>query len=215
MAITKAQVIERVRINLDEVGVATYYSDDALNDTFLDIYDDVVCNCLPFEKSVDVNWVENRVYYNLYNTITDYMIAAAIFDNRNNRWLEGRSVRFFENLSEKWETSRGTPVYFAVLNYQYVAFYSHYATTEGSFKLFYKYRPPELTSGDDVAITDNVETLLVDGMTADLLEQSHEFTKAGIFMRRYYTSIAQERKLVAGRISPDRLIRFAQQDPRG
>lgn len=214
MALTKSQVIERVRTNLDESGVGIYYDDDSVNDSFLDIYDDVICNTLPFEKNVDVNWVGNRVYYDLYHNITDYMIALAIFDNRNNRWLESQSTVFFENLNDRWEVARGTPLYFAVVNYQYLAFYEHYATTENDFTLFYKYRPPELASGDDVKITDNSEELIVDGMTMDLLEQSDEFTKAGIFMRRYYDGLAKQRKLVAGRISPDRLIRLAMQDPR-
>lgn len=214
MGLTKAQVIERVRINLDEIGVAAHFTDASLDDTFLDIYDDVICNTLPFEKSVNVDWVGNKVYYDLYHGITDYMIALAIFDNRNNRWLESRSILFFESLNERWEVTRGTPLYFAVVNYQYVVFYNHYATTESNFTLFYKYRPPELASGGDVKITDNSEELIVDGMTMDLLEQVEEFSKAGIYMRKYYEGLAKQRKLVTGRISPDRMVRLAMHNPR-
>jgi hypothetical protein len=214
MAILKSEVISRARTNLDDAGVGVYYSADDLNDSFLDVYDDVVTQTLPFEKNVDIDWVANKVYYDLYNSVPDYILPLAIFDNNQSRWLDKRDSRFFDRADYKWETRSGIPQHFTIVNYRYIAFYPHMATATSNFTLYYKYRAPELSDSDSVDISNHNDEILVDGITVDLLEQAGEYQKAQRYMDRYFSQIKTEKKLIEGRLYPDRLRRLSDTSPR-
>lgn len=213
MALLKSDIIDRVRTNLDDEGVGTYFSDEDINDALVDIYDDIVCQSLPFEKSVSINYTENKVFYNLYNSVTDYIFPIAIYDNNASNWVKQRTVRYLEGQNSRWKESTGNPQHFTVIDYRYIAFYPHPATTAGSFTLYYKYRVAEPDLADTINISKHNDTMLIDGITSELLAQEHEFTKARGYYQDYIKSVIQERTLTEGRISPDRLFRLGANVP--
>ena len=214
MAILKSEIIERVRTNLDDAGVGIYYSMDDLNDSFMDVYDDVVTQTLPFEKNVNIAWVANKVYYDVYNLVSDYILPMAIWDIAQECWLEKRDSRYFDRIDSRWETQTGTPQYYSIVNFRYLSFYPHKSTATNSFTLYYKYRAPELADSDSVTLSNHNDIIITDGITVDLLEQAGEYSKASIYMKKYFEGIDTERKLVEGRIFPDRILQLSQKVPR-
>lgn len=212
MGLTKQEIMDRIQSNLDDANV--YYSEDDLNDSILDIYDDIVCQTLPFEKSAEVSFTGNKVFYDLYQTIPDYILPVAIYSNLTNTWLTQKNLQHLEAIDIRWEVTHGNPIYYSVVDFRKIAFYPHPSSTENSFVVYYKYRAPEADVDDILLISNHSDTLIVDGVTEDLLAQAHEFSKSSSYLEDYAKGIRQERTLIEGRSSPDRLLRLAVQDMR-
>lgn len=213
MGLNKQEIIDTIRTNLDDAGV-TYYSEESVNDSILDIYDDIVCQTLPFETSAELDYQANKVYYDLYSLINNYILPVAIYCNVTSRWLTQKSLLQLEAIDSRWEITNGNPIYYSVVDFRRIAFYPHPSTTDNSFVVYYKYRAPEADVDDIMLISNNSDILVTDGVTEDLLAQSHEFSKASSYLEDYLKGILQERILVEGRSSPDRLLRLAMQKMR-
>ena len=101
MGQTRGQIKNTVRVNLDDLGV-TFFSEDDLNDSLQDAYDDIVCLSRCIVKRVEINWIENLSYYDFAGElgITDYLATVAIFNQVTNRWLrDDLTVRDFDRIA--------------------------------------------------------------------------------------------------------------------
>jgi hypothetical protein len=214
MAISKSAIIEKVKLNLNSGGVGTYYSDEDLSDCFDDVYDDIVCHALPFEKSTEISLVGNKVYYDLYSTIQDYILPLSIYHQESNRWLVQKSERYLETINNRWEQQHGNPIYFVVIDYKYIAIYPHPKETTGTLTLYYKYRPQVHVGSDTVVLSSHSDLMFTNGMTEDLLAQGGEYQKSMSYFQEYFKQMREESDLTESRTSPDRIYRLAMQELR-
>ena len=214
MAISKSAVIDKVRLNLNSSGVGGYYSAQDMDDCFADTYDDIVCQTLPFEKDVDISLVGNRVFYDFYSIIPDYIFPLAIFHQDQNRWLTQKSERYLETINPRWEQRHGNPIHFVIIDYQYVGIYPHPSESTGTLTVYYKYRPPVHVDASSVVLSSHNDLMFTNGMTEDLLAQSGEFQKASDYFKEYMLGLQKESSLIEGRSSPDRVYRLAMQELR-
>lgn len=210
MAILKSEIIDKVKTNLNAAGLGSnYYSDEDFTDVFLDVYDDIVAQVLPFEKSVNITLTAYKVYYDLYNTIDDYILPAAIYHQDSQRWLTQRSQKYLEGIDSEWEQTKGNPYYYCVIDYRYIAIYPHPTSSGAVMKVFYKYRPPESADADLIPLSSHNDLMFADGMTEDLLAQAGEYQKAGQYFIDYIEAVRKESSLVESRTYPDRILRLS------
>lgn len=115
MGQTRGQIKTTVRNNLDDSGVS-FYSDDDLNDSLQDAYDDIACLSQCIVKTIVLQWIGDLSYYNFVEDfgITDYMATTAIFNYTTNVWLrDDLNLRDFDKIRRDWETWTGSPQFWA------------------------------------------------------------------------------------------------------
>jgi hypothetical protein len=164
-----------------------------------------------------MSWVNNLSYYNFPALgISDYLGTIAIFNNVTNLYLrDDLSIKDFDRIRRDWENWIGTPLFWApsdplriaiCAKYQVVAqsaaffaggFSSAYFidpsySSLGTFKLMYYAQAPVLQSDTDgfVGISSDMQQALTQYVTADLLEQAQEFTKASLVWDNYNENVA-------------------------
>ena len=214
MGQTRLQLKTTIRTNLDDNGV-TFYSNDDLNDSIQDAYDDVVCltQCVP-KIADNLRWKPNLVYYNPISdlAISDYLGIIAIFNYSSNRWLrDDLTLRDFDRIQRNWEVWKGTPQFWASSDPLHFAIAPTYGGTAvdgafssafsssffisvsdlfATFKLVYYTQAPAL-SGDSSTflIASDMQDLVEFYVTADMLEQAQEFGKASDWWSKYYDHI--------------------------
>jgi len=207
---TRTDLISRIRLELEDEGISYYTSQD-VNDSLQDGIDEIVSLTLPSEKVVNVNFVANKVYYNLYNSINDYLLPLAIFNNNTNRWLDFKSIKWLQERDDEWEKSNGEPEVFALLDYQWVCLYPHVTSAVGTFDLYYKFRSPRLGDSTPIEVLEFDEQILTTYVVMDLLEQAEEFTKASARADTYFRKLESIQRIVEGRSLPDRIQVLRQQ----
>jgi hypothetical protein len=216
MGQTRGQIKINVRVNLDDAGV-TFYSEQDLNDSFQDAYDDITILSQCLVKSATLSWMPNLSYYNFKTIlgVTDFLAVTAIFNYNTSRWLrDDLNIRDFDRLRRDWENWEGTPQFWAPLNQDYVAIAPRYAgstipgafnnlafsnaffigtsTNLGTFKLVYWALAPTLVSDlDTLLIASDVQDMFEFYVTADMLEQAQEFVKASEYWGKYYSSLEE------------------------
>ena len=81
MGQTRGQLKTTIRTNLDDAGVS-FYSDDDLNDSLQDAYDDVVCMSQCVTRTVVLDWISQLTYINFNSDygLNDYLATVAIFN---------------------------------------------------------------------------------------------------------------------------------------
>lgn len=212
MGLNRGQLKTNVRTNLDDEGLGTFYSEDDLNDSLQDAYDDIVVltQCIP--KTVTINWISSLSYYDFSNDcgINDYLATVAIFNNLTNRWLrDDLNLRDFDRLRRDWEIWEGTPQFWAPSDPKRIAIAPRYALSPGSFKLLYWAQAPVLATDSDILLTANdVQNLFEFYCTGDMLEQQQEFTKAAEYWEKYFNSIDEYAQRVKNNSKSDVLLRI-------
>jgi hypothetical protein len=235
MGQTRGQIKTTVRTNLNDSGV-TFWSEDDLNDSFQDAYDDVVCLSQCIVKSVVIHWIGDLSYLNFVNDygISDYLTTVAIFNNSTNLWLrDDLNLRDFDRLRRDWEFWSGTPQFWASSDPLHIAIAPKYptptngtnsvfnasafsgvffigsnATALGTFKLVYLAQAPALSDDSSTFFTaSDVQNLFEFYVTADMLEQAQEFTKATEYWEKYYSSLEEYSDRVKRNNKSDLLLR--------
>jgi hypothetical protein len=194
MGQTRGQLKATVRVNLDDAGI-TFFSENDLNDSFQDAYDDIVCltQCIP-QVADGLSWLANLCYYNPISDlgVTDYLGVIAIFNYSTNRWLrDDLTLRDFDRIQRNWENWQGTPQYWVSSDPLHFAIAPNYGSVpQGLFKLVYCATAPALI--DDTStflIASDMQDLIEFYTTADMLEQAQEYNKALDYWEKYYEHI--------------------------
>jgi hypothetical protein len=231
MSKTRGQIKTDIADNLTDLSI-NFYSDDDLNQSIQDAYDDIAILTQCVQKNVTLNWQGNLSYYNFKNLVSDYLGTIAIFNNVTNLWLfDHLSLRDFDRLRRDWEKWNGAPQFWAPSDPQRIAIAPKYAAVApngafdplsfsaafyigtvvnlGSFVLYYYAIAPTLTSDTDVfLIDDDKDQMVTQYVTGDLLEQAQEFQKAAEWMSQYYDNIQDYAVRVKARCKSDLLLRI-------
>ena len=211
MGQTRGQIKTSIRTNLNDVGV-TFYSETDLNDSFQDAYDDIICLSQCIVKSVTLNWISNLSYYDMVNDcgVTDYLGTVAIFNNTTNLWLrDDLNLRDLDRLRRDWECWSGTPQFWVTSDSNHIAIAPKLSVATGNFKLVYWATAPVLTDDSNGLLTAaDVQNLFEFYITADMLEQAQEFSKAAEFWEKYYSSLEEYSQRVKNNSKSDLLLRI-------
>lgn len=235
MSKTRGQIKADVQANLTELNLH-FYSDDDLNNSIQDAYDDIAILSQCIQKNVTLPWISNLSYYNFVQQgIGDYLGTIAIFNNVTNLWLsDDLSLKDFDRIRRDWENWVGTPQWWAPSDPQNIAIAAKYYNANisygaftstafsnafflnnsaqsglGTFKLYYWALAPQLVSDNDTfLIASDKTTAITRYVTADLLEQAQEFNKAGTFWQPYFQDIDEYSDRVKRNNKADLLLRL-------
>ena len=182
---TRDQIADLLRINLEDGGI-TYYSADDVNDSIQDGYDDiaVVSGCI--QKSADVDFIDNLTYYNFSVLISDYYTVVAIYNNTQKRWMDPTDRREMNTLRRDWETITGQPSMFFPMDSRRVMVMPRMVVASGNMTVFYRATAPTLAGGDTPLIHVDEQKLLEWYATGDLFDQAEEYIKAEIWWSKYF-----------------------------
>lgn len=203
----QSEVASRVKSNLNDAG-ATFFTVENIDQAIQDGYDTSVNLLLPLVGSKSVTLVSNLVYYDLYNTIQDYLHVLAVYNNTTDNWLDFKTIKWLESQRETWELTEGQPEVFTVLDYRYVALWPTLTAATGTLDIFFKKRGKQLISTDSIDILDIEPDLVEWFATMDGLEQVEEFEKAIIYFRQFVESIRVGQNLIAGRSRKDLVSQY-------
>ena len=231
MGQNRGQIKATVRINLADAAIS-FWSEDDLNDSFQDAYDDIVCLSQCIIKNITLQWTGQLSYYDFKNDfgVTDYLSTVAIFNYATNLWLrDDLNLRDLDRLRRDWECWIGTPQFWVSSDPKHIAIapkygpvpvlgaFNQYAFSNaffigsnslGNFKLLYWAMAPTLTSDLDSFLTaSDVQTMFEFYVTADMLEQAQEFNKAQEYWSKYYDSLEEYSERVKVNNKADLLLR--------
>lgn len=237
MGKTRGQIKADIKDNLAELNL-DFYSDDDINQSIQDAYDDIAVLTQCIQKPVTLNWISNLSYYNfqLRYQVSDYLGTIAIFNNLSNLWLrDDLSLKDFDRIRRDWENWIGTPIFWAPSDPQNIAICpkmlgaaltygafdggsflnsAYYVNNSaevniGSFILYYWATAPTLVTDNDVLlIASDQGTTITQYCTADLLEQCQEFNKAQSYWRPYFENIDEYADRVKRNCKADLLLRL-------
>lgn len=234
MGKTRGQIKADIQDNLSDLSL-NFYSDDDLNQSIQDAYDDVGILTQCIQSKVTLNWLSNLSYYNFQSLgVTDYLGTIAIFNNVTNLWLrDDLNLKDFDRIRRDWEIWIGTPQFWAPSDPNNIAIAAKYLAggnnngafdpqsfsnafyidstygTLGSFILYYFTLAPVLVSDTDTfLIASDMQTLITNYCTADLLEQAQEYSKAGTYWTKYFSDIEDYADRVKRNNKSDLLLRI-------
>lgn len=183
---TFEEIKVRVRRNLNDLGV-TFYSIVDLADSAQDAYDDIAIRSRCIRKVVEIDFDDDINYYSpLAEGVSDYLGTIGIYNNNTELWLEDNISRVqLDKLGTNWELTHGQPSHWCPSDPTYIIIYPKQLVGEGNFDLHYWATAPTVADEDTPLIATDMQKLLEFYMTADLLEQQEEFTKAQTWWKKY------------------------------
>lgn len=193
---TRDQINVDVRTNLNDLGV-TFYSEDDVNDSLQDGYDDVSVFCGCIQKTATLTLVDDTVYYDMLAAISDFFAVVAAYNNNTNRWMDFNSLKAFDSVRRDWELWTGEPLFGSISNFRYLAFIPHQPTATGTITIWYRATAPTLSGSDTPLIHTDEQYLLELYATADLLDQAEEYVKADSYWAEYFEGLIKYKKRVA------------------
>lgn len=229
---TRSQLKDDLRINLADVGI-TFFSEEDLEDSIQDAYDDIVSLTQCIQKNVTLSWIPNLVYYNFKSLLADYLGTTAIFNTQTNMFLrDDLNLRNLDQLRRDWEMWVGAPQYWVSSDPDNIVIVPHYigsftngaffsgafssaffingaTASVGTYKLFYWATAPVLSAdSDSFLLAADFEDLLEFYVTGDMLEQAEEFTKASEYWDKYYNGVTAYKDRVKRVNKSDLLLRI-------
>ena len=184
---TRDQIAARLQANLQDLGV--FYETADLNDSIQDGYSEIVSLTGCIFKAARVAQVSNLTYYDMAAYIPDFWAVTAIWNTNTKRWLTPTNIKLLDDLRNDWELANGNPFLFWPVNFRFVAFYPKLATASGYFYIFYRAQADTLSASTIPNIPEDLQGILEDYSTCDLLEQAEEFTKAKLQFTEYVKGI--------------------------
>lgn len=209
---TKEQIITRTRDELADNGV-TYYSSDDLFDSFDDGYEEVALYTGVIEKYTTLPLIDDTVYYNLYESINDYIRPFAIYNPDINDWMSHKDHSYFRKIRADWERATGSSEFYSFMDFQRIAVFPHKSTANGTeLEVFYKARPVKPVSLDTTPeIPEQFQVVLQFYMMSDLFAQATEWTKANIYFQKYFEKLNELDTYVNTRSYPNRIHMLREQ----
>lgn len=206
---TLADIRNNVRNNLADNQI-TFYSEDDINQSIQDGYFDIAAKSFCINQTYTLSWLNNKNYYDFVSLkVPNYMGTIAIFNLNTNFWLEDSiSLRDLDRLRYDWELWVGQPQFWAPHSYQYTVIAPKFLIGCGQFILLYWCAAPTLAGDYDVPlIATDMQVLLEDYATADLLDGAEEVTKAANFWKPYSTQLAMYKERCTNLAKSDILLR--------
>lgn len=205
MSKTRDQIVTAVRQNLDDEGVGTFYSEDDLNDSIQDGYDEVAVLTECVENAAQVNFQSELTFYDFASLLTGYIRIFAIWNNNTNRWLDPISENELSELRDDWEISNSEPTNYCTESPRYIALFPRPLVASGYMICFYKQQADILIGTSVPQIPVEHDDVLELYATADLLDQTQEYAKAVKYFQEYAARISDIKKAVNSRSLPDRV----------
>jgi hypothetical protein len=205
---TQAQIAARVEVNLHDSGVSFFTSQD-VSDSVQEGYTEVTVLTGCIEKSATFQFPVGTAYVDLYNSVPDFFRCIALYSNAINMWLEHRAPITFDSNRLDWELASYTPWFYTVLNFQWIAFFTHYATgatASATFELLYRAVGEYLAPTAVPQIPDQFQNILVFYATAEMLEQYQEFSKAKRYWDDYGELLGLLQKDIKERMQPGKML---------
>jgi hypothetical protein len=185
---TLAQIRANVQSNLNDAGI-TYFSEQAINDSIQDAYNEVAAKCRCIINSSPINQVANQPYYDfLALGVGDYLGTIAIFNQETQYWLrDDVSLRDFDRLRRDWEQWYGQPQFWAPHSQRLIAVAPNLSSVSNQlFTLWYWGIAPILSSDSSVPlIASDMQPLLEFYATGDLIQNAEEVSKAQTWFQVY------------------------------
>lgn len=237
MGQTRGAIKSQITGNLVDLSI-NFYSDEDLNISIQDAYTDIsiLTQCIG-KTSLTFPWISNLSYYNFVKLgINDYLATIAIFNNVTNLWLrDDLSLKDFDRIRRDWELWVGAPQFWAPSDFQTIAIAAKYMNSNGNtgafdpftfsssafftgvsssnslgtFDLHYWAIAPTLLGDSDVfLIASDMQNMVANYCTGDLLEQAQEFQKAQDCWGEYYNSIESYADRVKRNCKSDLLLRI-------
>lgn len=206
----RGQIRAAVRSNLSDAGI-TFYEDSNINDAIQDGYNEVAAKCRCIQKSATILQAANSPYYDLTNSVSDFLGTIAIFNRSTNFWLrDDVSLRDFDRLRRDWEKWNGQPQFWAPHSLRFTAVAPNLFATNGeTFTWWYWATAPTLAAdSDSPLIATDMQTLLETYATADLLEDATELTKASVYRAMYEEDKVQYRERCVNLARAELLLRI-------
>ena len=207
MPLTRDDTAARVRFNLDDAGI-TFFSADDINDSIQDGYDEVVAIARTITNSSAITLTNETSYYNLSSLISDYIHVVALFNDNTNRWLDYYAHVLLRELRSDWELAKGESEGFTVWDGRWISVFPRLVTAAGTITVIYKASANTLVAATVPSIPFQYERILEKYCTMDLLEQSEEWVKAGLWFKDYFTDLAELKKHMNNRILTDMIAHY-------
>lgn len=189
MGLTRAQIRNNILENLTgSRAQSTYYAEEDINDAIQDAYNESVGKTRCQVKKVTLNWNSGQNYYDFKaEGVDDFLGTISIFDHNSNLWLrDDVTIRDFNRIRRDWETWVGYSQFWAPHSFQYTAVCPALQVGVGQFDLWYYAIAPTLV--DDTTPTilaTDMDILIADYASGDLLESAQELTKAQPYLQRF------------------------------
>lgn len=207
---TRAAIRILLQTNLAEANVSTgQYSEDEINDSIQDAYNEIAAKAYCINKNVTFSWVDNVTYYDFLSLgVSDYMGTIAIF-NYNTNWFlrDDIQLRDFDRLRRDWETWNGQPQFWAGHSVQYAAIAPKLIDAIGTFKLFYWASAPTLGETDTPLVSTDMQSLFEYYCMADLLDGAEEPNKAKSWWEQWFTNLEKYKLRCKSLAKADMLLR--------
>lgn len=199
---TRVDIRQRI---LNHFENPVYFTDQAVNDSTQDGYDEIVAFTGLIQKAVVLPFQNGLSYYDMISLIPDYVGVVAIFNKAINRWMLPSSLRKLDQVRIDWETAFGVPYYFSVVSHRYMAIYKKpNVDSYGDMYVFYKASAPTLTDSTTLALPDDFLNTLEDYVETDLWEQNQEWGKAAVHLNAYADNLAEVETWIKSQRQPDR-----------
>lgn len=203
---TRIELANKVRDNLNDAGV-TYYSAADLNESIQDIYDEMAVYCQFIEKGINIDFENDTTYYDLADEISDYYRVIKIWNPAVKGYLTGVSDRDELNLRQDWELGNYQSREFLILGPRYLGLSGRTSNASGHMQIWYKATAPTLTSDNSILlVNEGYLIVLENGVTADLLEQNQEYSKANTYLANYETGLEDYRAKIKLLAKADRIF---------
>jgi hypothetical protein len=185
---TLSQIRGKVQSNLNDAGIS-YYSEQAINDSIQDAYNEVAAKCRCIINSITINQIANQPYYDFTALgVSDYLGTIAIFNQETQYWLrDDISLRDFDRLRRDWEQWAGQPQFWASHSQRLIAIAPNLAViAEQQFTLWYWGIAPQLSTDSSVPlVATDMQTMLEFYATGDLIQNAEEVSKAQSWFQMY------------------------------
>lgn len=183
----------------------TYYSTQNYNDSIQDGVDEIVAFTGAIMKSATLDFTPNLTWYDMVSLLPDYIGVIAVFNPQNKRWLLPTSLKKMNEERLDWEVVTGTPAYFTVVNFRYMAIFRKPAVAYGKMYLYYMAAAPTLDDNTPIPIPDDHIQVVQDYANMDLQEQSQEFTKSEVLLQQYMEDLEVLRVALKEQRNADRV----------
>jgi len=204
---TRDQIRSRVQTNLNDSNVL--YTLDDLNDSIQDGYSEVAAFTGSIFKATSIDIVGNLTYYDFGSLIPDFLAVTAMFNPVTKRWLFPTYLKQLEDIRNDWELAIGNSFLFWPVNFRFVALYPKLSTSTGTLYIFYRAHADTLSGSSTPQIPEDLQQILEDYTTGDLLEQAEEFTKSQLNLANYFKGIQELKQATRKFRLPDYSPRLA------
>lgn len=182
-----------------------YYTSIDINDSVQDGVDEVCAFSGCIYKSASIPFQKDLTYYNINESLSDYIGLVGIFNLTTRRWLLPTSIRKLDQVRVDWDSAYGTPYYFCPISYRYFAIYKKpHVANYGNMVVFYVAAAPQLDDTVQIPIPDDHLTALESYNIRDLWEQNQEFGKAAEYMETYVNNLEGLRVYIKNKRNQDR-----------